>query len=150
MPLLNYTTSIEASKTASQVEDILVKHGARQILKEYEDVSGQLQALSFIVPTPNGNVPIRLPIDPEAIKKVLNRQRVRTRIDHAQCVRIAWRIVKDWVEAQMALLETEMVKMEQIFLPYVLIDEKKTLYQAYTEHKLLGQGTTLDAQKKED
>lgn len=137
MPLLNYTTTIEASKTASQIEDILVKHGARQILKEYDNDTGKLTALSFIVPTPYGNVPIRLPIDSEAVKKVLSRQRVRGRIDDAQCVRIAWRIIKDWVEAQMALLETEMVKLEQIFLPYVILKDDKTIYQLYAERKLI-------------
>ena len=43
--------------------------------------------------------------------------------------RVAWRIIKDWVEAQMALLETEMVKIEQIFLPYIITKDGKTVYE---------------------
>jgi len=52
-----------------------------------------------------------------------------------QAVRTAWRIVKDWVEAQMAILETEMVTMEEVFLPYLLVAGDKTLYQAIAESK---------------
>ena len=33
---------------------------------------------------------------------------------------ITWRILKDWVEAQMALLETGMVTMDESFLPYMV------------------------------
>ena len=46
-----------------------------------------------------------------------------------QARRTAWRILKDWVQAQMALLETNMVDMEEIFLPYMLSGEQP-LYQA--------------------
>ena len=41
---------------------------------------------------------------------------------------MAWRIIKDWVEAQMALLATGMVDLEEIFLPYMLSGDR-TLYQ---------------------
>ena len=41
----------------------------------------------------------------------------------------------------MAILETEMVKMEQIFLPYVITDSGKTLYEAMIDrHFQLGAG----------
>jgi len=38
--------------------------------------------------------------------------------------------IKYWVEAQMALLETQMVKMEQIFLPYAIVKNGKTLFES--------------------
>ena len=41
--------------------------------------------------------------------------------------RTAWRIVKDWVEAQMALVETRMVTVPQVFLPYTLMRNGRTL-----------------------
>ena len=46
-----------------------------------------------------------------------------------QAIRTSWRILKDWVEAQMALLETDMVTMDEIFLPYML-SGGQTFYQA--------------------
>jgi len=144
MALLNYTTQIEAIKTVGEIQGILAGHGAKSIKTDYSD--GQVEALSFLVLTPHGQVAIRLPIDPEAVLKVLTQQNrqgkvPRRYINRAQAVRVAWRIVKDWVEAQMAILETEMVRMEQIFLPYVITDSGKTLYEAMIDrHFQLGPG----------
>jgi len=145
MALLNYTTQIEATKTVGEIQGILAGHGAKSILVDYAD-DHTVEALSFRVLTPQGNVGIRLPIDPEAVLKVLTQQsrlgRVPKRyLTHAQAVRVAWRIVKDWVQAQMAILETEMVKMEQIFLPYVITQSGRTLYETMVDrHFQLGPG----------
>jgi len=145
MALLNYTSSIEAVKTAGEIQGILAAHGAKSILTDYGD-DGTVEALSFKILTPQGDVAIRLPVDPDAVLKVLTRQNrlgkvPRRYINRAQAVRVAWRIVKDWVSAQMAILETEMVKMEQIFLPYVITDTGKTLYEAMMDrHFQLGPG----------
>ena len=46
-----------------------------------------------------------------------------------QANRTAWRIIKEWIVAQMALIETEMVSMEEVFMPYMLTG-RQTLYQA--------------------
>ena len=145
MPLLNYKTTIEAIKTVGEIQGILAGHGARSIQTDYSN-DGQVEALSFLVLTLHGEVDIRLPINPEAVLKVLTQQnrlgKVPKRyINRAQAVRVTWRIVKDWVEAQMAILETEMVQMEQIFLPYVITQGGRTLYEVMVErHFLLGTG----------
>ncbi len=140
MPLLNYTTQVDAARTVSQIQATLARHGARSIMIEYDD-GGTARALSFIVATPHGEIGIRLPINPEAVLKVLQKQRVRSRADRAQAVRIAWRIVKDWTDAQMAILETEMVKMEQVFLPYMVMRDGQTLFQTMeNKHFLLNAG----------
>jgi hypothetical protein len=130
MPLANYTTSVEAIKTVGEIQGILVGHGAREILMNYDE-HGIIESLSFIIKTPYGNMPIKLPIDAKAVLKVLEREGAPPRFcNHAQAVRIAWRILKDWVRAQMAILETEMVRMEQIFLPYMVSSDGRTLYEA--------------------
>ena len=137
MALLNYTTQIEAIKTVSEIMGILVAHGAREVLTQYDD-DHRIQALLFNVRTPQGECEFKLPVDAEATLQVLQRQRVPGRyLNHAQAVRVAWRIVKDWVEAQMALLETEMVKLEQIFLPYMVTPQGNTLYEAIRDRYFL-------------
>lgn len=145
MPLLNYTTDVPAYRTIEQIQRILVKHGARAIMADY-DGSGEVTALAFKVNSPSGELPIRLPIDVAATYKVLQRQYDDGQVDrrystfkHAK--NVAWRIVKDWLEVQMALLETEMVKMEEIFLPYVITQGGRTIYQVMVEKRfLLGPG----------
>lgn len=136
MPLANYTTSVEAIKTIGEIQGILVGHGAKSILTNYSD-DGTIESLSFIVRIPYGDMPVRLPVDASAVLKVMEQDRniPRHYCHHAQAVRVAWRIVKDWVRAQMAILETEMVRMEQIFLPYMVVKDNKTLYEAMVDKK---------------
>ncbi len=59
-----------------------------------------------------------------------------------QAVRTAWRIVKDWVEAQMALVETKMASTTEVFLPYAIGRDGKTMFQKVVENPqfLLGDG----------
>ena len=71
---------------------------------------------------------------------VLTKQKVKC--DRDQAERVAWRIVKDWVAAQMAILESEMVQMDEIFLPYMLNDKGQTLFQCYRQNQLsIGEAT---------
>jgi len=135
MAIANYTTSVSAIKTVGEIQGILVAHGAKSILMNYAD-DGTVESLSFIIKTPYGDMPIRLPVDANAVLRVMEEQRVPRRyLTYEQAVKVAWRIVRDWVRAQMAILETEMVKIEQIFLPYLVVDEDKTLYEAMVDKK---------------
>jgi len=141
MPILKYTTSISAQKTVGEIMRILANHGAKAILTNYDD-AGQVESLSFQIATPQGDIGIRLPVDPDAALKVMSRQGVTNKyLNRAHATRVAWRIVKHWVEAQMAIVETEMVRAEQVFLPYMMVDGNHTLYDAMKEkHFLLNQG----------
>ena len=38
--------------------------------------------------------------------------------------------MKDWIEAQLAIVEAEMVDIEEVFLPYALNELDQTLYEA--------------------
>ena len=86
--------------------------------------------LKWRMETRHGPLAYALPV--KAVFTIMTEQRVMItnetgRRDQAR--RTAWRILKDWIQAQMALLETNMVEMEEIFLPYMLSGEQ-TLYQA--------------------
>jgi len=141
MPLLDYTTSVPVARTISQIQAILVEHGARSVMMQYDD-RGRINALVFQVSTPSGEVPIRMPINASATHKVLQRQSAKHEIprrfaDEEHAYRVAWRIVKDWVEAQMSLLDTEMVQMDEIFLPYIVTRSGQTVYQIVAERHFM-------------
>ena len=132
MPLLNYTTTVSADKTAGQIVAILVRKGASAVLMNY-DGHGCVTAISWKVNTPHGQLPFTLPINQEKIEMVLRKQynqreAPKSVLADGQSTRIAWRIMKDWVEAQMALLETEMVTLDQLFLPYMKVSLSETIY----------------------
>ena len=143
MPLLDYTTSINPFRTIGELQETLVVHGARKILTEYND-SGKITGLSFMVETPAGLIPIRLPVAVEKVQRILEKQKAPKR-DMEQAERVAWRNIYHWVVAQMALLETSMVSIDEIFLPYVTQQDGRTLYTAFQEsqHKLTG-GNNID------
>lgn len=137
MPLLNYTTKVNVYTTLGEIQGQLVAHGAKKIVQDYDE-DGHIAALSFLIDTPAGPRGIRLPANVDAVHAVLTRQKVKC--DRDQAERVAWRIVKDWVEAQMAILESEMVQMDEIFLPYMVDKSGQTLFQAYRNNKLMLEG----------
>jgi hypothetical protein len=47
----------------------------------------------------------------------------------AQAKRVAWRLIFRWIEAQLALVEINMADIKEIFMPYLITSEGKTLYQ---------------------
>ena len=81
---------------------------------------------------------VRLPANVDAVQKTLAKQKVKA--DREQAQRVAWRIIKDWVAAQMAILESEMVSMDEIFLPYMLNPDGQTVHQLFVKKQLLLEG----------
>ena len=128
--LKNYTTKVPAEQTAAEVTGILVRHGARQISQEYDEAQNVV-GLSWLARTPYGDIPFRLPVNAERCFRVMVKQRlVRNDAEGmAQARMTAWRITKDWIAAQMALIQTEMADLAEVLLPYALVDKDTTVYQ---------------------
>lgn len=134
MPLLNYTTSVAADKTAGEIARRLSAAGATQILTDYHD--GHPVGLAFALDTSTGIRQYRLPVDPSAVEAVMRRQKVPNRYQgRGQAERVAWRITKDWIEAQLAIIETQMVAIDQVFLPYMLMGGG-TVYELFLDQQL--------------
>lgn len=142
MALLNYTTTIDIHKTLGEIQKSLVSHGARKLMYDY-DGEGHIQALCFVIMTPDGERGIKLPANVSAIFEVLKQQKkagkIKTNPDYSQSERVAWRIIKDWIESQMAILESQMVQFEEVFLPYMINGKGQTFYQAYQQKQLTGE-----------
>jgi hypothetical protein len=139
MAILNYTTKISADKTALEIQKLLIKAKAQAITTAYDD-GGVLSSLSFRIMTPYGYVSFRLPANLQGVFKTLSRndkvpRRLKTK---EQAARVAWRILKDWVEAQLAIVEAEQADLLEVFLPYAENSEGETVYQHAKRSKFLG------------
>ena len=154
MGLLNYTTKIDPDKTAQEIAKCLSMHGASAVLTEYSPENSYASAISFQIKVGEQKMGFRLPCDWKPVFANLTKN-AKIRPYHAkydrwkgeqemQAVRTAWRIVKNWVEAQMALVETQMVTTAEVFLPYAVMKDGRTLAQhAQSDPSfLLGDGTT--------
>lgn len=136
MPILNYTTQIATEKTAQEIQTILVRAKAIAVLSEY---SGQvLSHISFKIDTTHGVMAFRLPANIDGVLNAMKRNSKvpRRLVCREQAARVAWRIVKDWVAAQIAIIEAEMATLPQVFLPYAQTDNGQTVYERFEKQGL--------------
>lgn len=127
MPILNYTTSVAASKTVAEIQTILAKTGCNRVLIEY--AKGEPAALMFELQEHQYRLPCR---DTAVLKALRGDSTVQPRYcspEHAR--KVAWRILKDWVEAQTALIKVGMVSPDEVFLPYQITSSGETVYEVY-------------------
>lgn len=104
MAILNYTTKINAEKTATEIQQMLGKSGAKSVMSEYEDC--EVVAIAFQIDMNDQTLSFRLPINHTGVLTALRRDKCGFRYtNEAQAIRTAWRIVKDWVESQIALVD---------------------------------------------
>ncbi len=144
MPILNYTTEVDAIKTAGQIQGLLAMKGAHSIAIDYAD--GEPTALVFRLALNGQDLAYRLPCNWQGVLQTMNRDskcppRYKT---NAQAKRVAWRIVKDWIEAQLAIIESGQAQTSEVFLPYVVTDNGQTLFQRVMldPSRLLGAGSS--------
>ena len=122
---------------------LLSAKGARAIRIDYDD-KNRPQSISFVLMIHDLPIPFKLPCNFEGVLKALareySRSGARDRFERnpqsmVQARMIAWRIIKDWVAAQMALIEAEQASMAQVFLPYAVANEKAqmTVFDQFME-----------------
>lgn len=129
--LLNYTTTIEPIKTAGEVMGMLAAKGVKSINIDYNN--GEPTGLSFMVEIKNRPVYFRLPCNYEGAERALRRTAPARYQTLDQAKRVAWRIVKDWVEAQLAIIECGQAEMAEVFLAYAITETGQTLFQRMTQ-----------------
>lgn len=137
---LNYTTTIEATKSASECIARLAEHGASAIGITYADKKPV--GLTFRIETVHGERQFSLPVNVEGTFKALDKAKRSGGIPpryaaRDQAERVSWRVLKDWLEAQLALIEAGVADMAEVMLPYLNVARGVTLYQAYLENETL-------------
>ncbi len=138
--ILNYSTAVPAATSIAEISKMLAQGGAKAIMQEYDD-DGDVTNLSFKMiiapqgdPTQAREIGFRLPNNWPAVQVIMQQKRKadsrhtpvwQTTKEHA--VNITWRILKDWIEAQLALIKAQQVRTEQVFLPYAITKDGSTL-----------------------
>ncbi|OJJ21395.1 hypothetical protein BKI52_12615 [marine bacterium AO1-C] len=133
MPILNYTTGIKTEKTLGEIRQILVNHGATKIVTDYQNKIPV--SVTFAIELDGRLVPYSLPANHKGVLNAMQKdikipKRYKT---EEQAVRVSWRIIKDWIEAQMALIDAHLAEMTEVFLPYLITKKGNTLYTEFKE-----------------
>lgn len=135
MAIKNYTTEIDSWKTIGEINQLLAKAGATNI--NIRNENGQPVGICFSVDVIN----FLLPCESDGVLAHLktltgdkaNRARSASKGDlEEQARRVTWRIVKDWIAAQLAFIEAKRSldarrQLFTVFLPYVVNTEGETL-----------------------
>lgn len=130
MAILNYTTKVSAIKTIGEIMECLAAHQARKISTDY-DSEGNPIGLSFMVELDQFPVYFQLPCNWEGVLESLKKapKVPRSQETKEQALRVSWRILKDWVEAQMAIVEARLATTAQVFLPYAVTKSGQTVFE---------------------
>jgi hypothetical protein len=141
MPILNYTTNIPVERTLGEIQGILARSGARSVMVQYDN-QGAPVALIFSIMVHGTRIDFRLPSRHTGIyKKLHDNTKIEIRLrTEDQARRVAWRIIKDWVEAQIAIIEAGQAELVEVFLPYAVSNSGKTVYEEFQNNLLLGSG----------
>jgi hypothetical protein len=155
MFLKNYTSNVPVSDSIARIERVLITCGVAAIGKEYGP-SGEMVALNFEIAFEPGKSPVkvRLPADKDAclvslwndycgVDGACSHDKTRANSSHKkkrrgefaqQAERTAWKLMVDWVEVQMSMIQMKQAETLQVFLPYITCNGE-TFYQ-----RLKGQG----------
>jgi hypothetical protein len=137
--LLNYTAKIDADKTAGEITKCLSMHGASWIMTDYED--GVLSAISFGITLNDRKMGFRLPCDWRGLRDADQREETCPMGDRrSQSGALGERTsnaggphrvahCEGLGRGKMALVETQMVTTRDVFLPYAVMRDGRTLSQ---------------------
>lgn len=133
---LNYSTNIPAARTVGEVITLLAEAGASEVGTKYRD--RRPVGIGFEVLTPAGRRAFTLPVNAEKVLAVMQRAKAKGHlkahgvpVTQDQAERVGWRILKDWIEAQLAIIEAELVTLDEVMLPYMHIEGpgRPTVYE---------------------
>ena len=134
----NYTTDVSVFRTTNEIHKLLARKGVKSILNDYDD-SGKITAISFRIQSGDKLLAFKLPAKVKGVynviagKKRIPRDRNKA---WAQAERVTWRIIKDWIDAQIALVEADCAEMPEVFLPYLLRGDGTTMYEALINNNM--------------
>lgn len=127
MALKNTYAKLGAGRYLQDAQEALIKAGATSIQLGFD--SGRVTSLTFAIDLQGNPIHFRLPVKWQSFQNVLMNERNPRASDDEYCYKVAWACTKDWIEAQMAFIESENATLAQVFLPYAVTKQGVTLYE---------------------
>lgn len=129
--LKNYTSEVPAITSMGKIEKYLVEAGATDISKKYENQV--CIAIRFRMMVNLNPLFFELPAKVDACYKVLWAEVKRPNAEtkkriSQQAERTAWKIISDWVQVQLSMIQLEQAELLQVFLPYVFDPKTETTF----------------------
>ena len=121
-------TEIPARRTVAQIIEKIGESAMVRACSTSFDRDGRVAGVDFALELADGEV-VRysLPARVEPLfdffqkRRPVSQRQKGAEVDSQKAERVAWRQVLRWVEAQLAMVDTRMVAMDEVFLPYALV-----------------------------
>lgn len=132
-------TGVSAARSIAEIRAFLARAGATDIMESFRN--GVTSSLTFCLEVHGQRLPFTLPARTDKIYQLLHAERDPRRlitedarkkaaaIDRERAANIAWRQLSIWVQAQFALVETELAQVDEVFMPYIRLKGGQTLYE---------------------
>lgn len=142
MAIKNYTSEVPAERSISNIEHRLAQAGASHIAKFYtEDGSARPLGMFFQIKVDGIPMSFKLPAKTNNVFDYLKlqRKRVPTKAQEEsirkQADRTAWKILYEWIDIQVSMIELDQAEPIEIFLPYAYdIKKDQTLFDRMKEN----------------
>lgn len=133
MALKNRTS--QGKNTFEKIQNLLAQNGAKKVIFDYRG-DGRLEAISFAIDINGQLAGFRLPALVDNVVEIMyggedryGRKKKVSPAQFEQAYKTAWANIRDWIDAQMALVATRQVEVAQVFLPYMVMKGDQTLYE---------------------
>lgn len=138
--LINYSTDVDHHKTVGEIQQMLAASRHVSELSIVYAPAGAVTAIRFMTTLHEQPVWFRVEAYVEGVLAAMKKQGVSQRYQNIdQARRVAWRLLKTWVEVQLALVAVGQAQMSEVFLPYAVDTNGQRFFEAFedTKRKLL-------------
>jgi hypothetical protein len=137
MPIRFYTTSVDAGKTAREMQQVLARADASRVAMDY-GTEGHPIAVQFVLELDSRPLPFRIQPDVAGMKRALNEDEdTPGDFDVKQARRVAWRIWKEWLNSVLAFRKTRQAQLDQLLLGFGLTPDGRTVHERLLDDKRL-------------
>jgi len=130
MPIKIKNATSNCKTTFDTIQKVLAAHKAQKIAFEY-DGAGRVKGIAFALKIGTQDCLIQLPARIDKVAMIMYGAPCDhlSEKDSKQAYQTAWANIRDWIAAQMAMVDTEMVQMTEVFLPYFVHSDNKTHFE---------------------
>jgi hypothetical protein len=127
--IANRNTTVSAQKTVGEIQLMLASAGVSGTLIEYGPDAIPAR-IAFQIACNEQKLSFKLPCNWQGVLNALKRERggISKSLltpEHAQ--RVAWRIIKDWLRAQLSLIEAGTSTIQEVMLPWAITTDGTTV-----------------------
>lgn len=131
------STVISVDQTVGEIVTVL--RGIRALQVGFRYSGDAVDGVHFSLALPGFPGPVAFDL-PARVEPLFQRMKKAGMHDRKQAERVAWRQVLRWVEVQAAMIEVGMAEPGEVFMPYAIGANGRTIYQLFAESgaKMLG------------